>query len=237
LKHLTWQPLVIQLSGGVTARGPGALSQELRYRPDIDGLRAIAVLSVIAYHFNVGPVPGGFIGVDIFFVISGYLITGIVVEKLDIDAFSFIDFYQRRIRRIFPALGTMLLFMLASGLTVLLRTDELFTVSTAPFGPLYHSIALGAAFVTNFGLLHETAYFSPNANAQPLLHLWSLAIEEQFYIVWPLLLYGARAMRVQYLAFALAVAAVSFGINVLTLPARPVKVSEAGSQKQAAYVR
>ncbi len=144
---------------------------ELRYRPDIDGLRAIAVLSVIAYHFNVGPVPGGFIGVDLFFVISGYLITGIIVEKLDIDAFSFIDFYQRRIRRIFPALVTVLLFMLASGLTVLFRTDELFRVSTVPFGPLYHSIVLGAAFVTNFGLLHETAYFSPNADGQPLLHL------------------------------------------------------------------
>jgi peptidoglycan/LPS O-acetylase OafA/YrhL len=191
------------------------------YRPDIDGLRAIAVLSVIAYHFNVGPVPGGFIGVDIFFVISGYLITGIIVEKLDIDAFSFIDFYQRRIRRIFPALVTVLLFMLASGLTVLLRSDELFRVSTAPFGPLYHSIVLGAAFVTNFGLLHETAYFSPNADSQPLLHLWSLAIEEQFYIVWPLLLCGARAMRVQYLAFALAIAAVSFGINVLTVHTDP----------------
>jgi peptidoglycan/LPS O-acetylase OafA/YrhL len=192
------------------------------YRPDIDGLRAIAVLAVIAYHFHIGPLPGGFIGVDIFFVISGYLITSIIVGKLDADSFSFLDFYQRRIRRIFPALATMLLFMLVSGLTVL-ETDELFRMSSASsFDLLYRSIATGAAFLTNFALLHETTYFTASADAQPLLHLWSLAIEEQFYIVWPLLLYGgARAMRAQYLPLALTVAAVSFGINLLTVHTDP----------------
>ena len=204
------------------ATGRGSLSHYYGrvYRPDIDGLRAIAVISVVAFHFDIGPVAGGFIGVDIFFVISGYLITSIIVGKLDADNFSFLDFYQRRIRRIFPALATMLLFMLVSGLT-LLKTDELFRVSDSSFDLLYRSIAIGAAFVTNFALMHEATYFTETANAQPLLHLWSLAIEEQFYIVWPVLLYGARFMRVQYLPLALAVAAVSFGINLLTVHTDP----------------
>jgi len=194
---------------------------ERAYRPDIDGLRAIAVISVIAYHFHIGPLPGGFIGVDVFFVISGYLITGVIAAKLDVDAFSFLDFYQRRIRRIFPALATMLLFMLVSGLTIL-GADELFRVSASRFDLLYRSIAVGAAFVTNFAQLRETTYFTQSADAQPLLHLWSLAIEEQFYIVWPLLLYGTRVMRVQYLPLALAIAAVSFAINLLTVHTDPM---------------
>jgi peptidoglycan/LPS O-acetylase OafA/YrhL len=190
------------------------------YRPDIDGLRAIAVISVIAYHFHIGPVPGGFIGVDIFFVISGFLITGTIVSKLDVDAFSFLDFYQRRIRRIFPALAVMLLFVLVLGLTFL-REDELFRVSASPFGLLYYGVAAGAAFITNFTLLHKADYFAQTAASQPLLHLWSLAIEEQFYVVWPLLLYGIRAIRAKYLPFVLAIAAASFAINILSVHTDP----------------
>jgi peptidoglycan/LPS O-acetylase OafA/YrhL len=191
------------------------------YRPDIDGLRAIAVLSVIAYHFHIGPVPGGFTGVDIFFVISGFLITKAIADKLDLDAFSFLDFYQRRIRRIFPALVTLLLFTFAAGLSVL-RQDELFRVSPgSPSGQIYRGIAAGAAFVTNFTLLRNADYFTQTATSQPLLHLWSLAIEEQFYIIWPLLLYGVRAIKARHLPVALAIAAISFGINILTVHADP----------------
>lgn len=209
-------------SAGAVKSGWTSLHDYLRrgYRPDIDGLRAIAILSVIAYHFHIGPVPGGFIGVDIFFVISGFLITGTIVSKLDVDAFSFLDFYQRRIRRIFPALVVMLLFVLLLGLTFL-REDELFRVSASPFGLIYYSVAAGAAFITNFTLLHKADYFTQTAASQPLLHLWSLAIEEQFYVVWPLLLFGIRAVRAKYLPFVLAIAAASFGLNILSVHADP----------------
>ena len=189
------------------------------YRPDIDGLRAIAVLAVVAFHFNVGPVPGGFTGVDIFFVISGYLITGNILDTLRAGSFTFSDFYQRRIRRIFPALLVVLLFTFATALTVR-RDDELFSV-LRPFGATYHGIVAGAAFVTNFTLLHGSNYFTQTGTTQPLLHLWSLAIEEQFYIVWPLFLFGLFRLRLVALPFVLAIAAVSFGFNVLTVQTSP----------------
>jgi peptidoglycan/LPS O-acetylase OafA/YrhL len=191
------------------------------YRPDIDGLRAIAVLSVVAFHFNIGPVPGGFIGVDIFFVISGFLITGNIVERLDAGTFSFLDFYQRRIRRIFPALIVVLLFTLALG-SLALKDGDVFRVTTgSPFEQMFSSVGLGAAFLTNFALMQSVDYFTQTASTQPLLHLWSLAIEEQFYIIWPLLLYGIRFIKMRYLPFALAIAAISFGINIFTVYADP----------------
>jgi peptidoglycan/LPS O-acetylase OafA/YrhL len=189
------------------------------YRPDIDGLRAIAVLGVVAFHFNVGPVPGGFTGVDIFFVISGYLITGNILDNLRAGSFTFSDFYQRRIRRIFPALLVVLLFTFVTALTVR-RDDELFSV-LRPFGATYHGIVAGAAFVTNFTLLHGSNYFTQTGTTQPLLHLWSLAIEEQFYIVWPLFLFGLFRLKLVSLPFVLAIAAVSFGFNVLTVQSSP----------------
>jgi peptidoglycan/LPS O-acetylase OafA/YrhL len=189
------------------------------YRPDIDGLRAIAVLAVVAYHFNVGPVPGGFIGVDIFFVISGYLITASIIDNLRAGSFTFADFYQRRIRRIFPALLVVLLFTFATALT-LRRDDELFSV-LRPFGATYYGIVAGAAFVTNFTLLHTTNYFTQTGTTQPLLHLWSLAIEEQFYIVWPLFLYGLFRLKLVSLPFVLVIATLSFGSNVYTMQSNP----------------
>jgi peptidoglycan/LPS O-acetylase OafA/YrhL len=202
--------------------GDLAKAQAVDYRRDIDGLRAIAVLSVIAFHFHIGPVPGGFTGVDIFFVISGYLITGNITSRLDLSAFSFLDFYQRRIRRIFPALVVVLLFTFAVGFA-LLREDELFRVgSVAPFRQICRDIAAAAVFLINFTLMRESNYFTQTATTQPLLHLWSLAIEEQFYVVWPLLLYSVRAIKAKYLPFVLAIAAVSFGINVLTVHADPI---------------
>lgn len=153
------------------------MSLHPKYRPDIDGLRAIAVLSVVGFHaFGV---QAGFIGVDIFFVISGYLISSILFADLQKNELSIVDFYRRRIKRIFPALLTVLLFCFGLGWFTLLA-DE--------FLALNKHIAAGLAFVSNLVLLGESGYFDSASNSKILLHLWSLGIEEQFYIFWPLLL-------------------------------------------------
>lgn len=191
------------------------------YRPDIDGLRGLAVLSVVAYHFDIGRLPGGFIGVDIFFVISGYLITDIITSHLNSGSFSFIGFYRRRIRRIFPAL----LLVLAAYFVVAfftLTSSEAFSVTETTFQNICWAVLAGAAFFTNFAQLHDTNYFAQTAASSPLLHLWSLSIEEQFYIAWPLLLFGIRTIRTKYLPFIVAVLAISFCINVLTVHAEPM---------------
>jgi peptidoglycan/LPS O-acetylase OafA/YrhL len=149
------------------------------YRPDIDGLRAVAVLCVLAYHAAPQALPGGFIGVDIFFVISGYLITGIIASDLARARFTLAGFYARRIRRIFPALALVLAATLAYGALVLLPQE---------FSLLGRDTAAGAAFVANLAFWSEVGYFDRDAATKPLLHLWSLGVEEQFYILWPLLL-------------------------------------------------
>ena len=156
------------------------------YRADIDGLRAIAILSVVVFHAFPNLLPGGFVGVDIFFVISGFLITGLIVSDLDADRFSFRDFYARRIRRIFPILSVVL------GSTVLFGWFVRFSDA---YGTLGKHMAAAAAFISNFVYLGESGYFDADANAKPLLHLWSLAIEEQFYFVWPVMLVIARKTR------------------------------------------
>ena len=149
------------------------------YRPDIDGLRAVSILAVVGYHAFPASVPGGFVGVDIFFVISGFLITRIIVTELATDCFSILAFYRRRVRRIFPALIVVLATTYAVGWMVLLPRD---------FKLLGDNIAGGAGFVANFVQLRALGYFAPDASTNPLLHLWSLGIEEQYYIFWPLLL-------------------------------------------------
>ena len=151
------------------------------YRPDIDGLRALAVLPVVAFHAAPGLVPGGFVGVDIFFVISGFLITGIIVDGLDRGRFTVGGFYARRVRRIFPALAVVLAAVLAYGAVVLLPQE---------MALLGRDTAAGAAFVANLSFWAEVGYFDREAAAKPLLHLWSLGVEEQFYILWPVLLWG-----------------------------------------------
>jgi peptidoglycan/LPS O-acetylase OafA/YrhL len=150
-----------------------------KYRPEIDGLRAIAVVSVLLFHAFPKRFPAGFIGVDIFFVISGFLITSILLNQVGKGSFSYIDFYSRRIKRIFPAL----LLVLASTFLAswyILMPDE--------FAQLARHVAAGAAFLANFALWSESGYFDTAADTKPLLHLWSLAVEEQFYIVWPILI-------------------------------------------------
>jgi peptidoglycan/LPS O-acetylase OafA/YrhL len=153
---------------------------QLSYRPDIDGLRAVAVMSVVLYHFGIfGALSGGFIGVDIFFVISGFLITSLIMADLKVGSFSLLGFYQRRIRRIFPAMLVVLAASLVAGYFFLLPGD---------YTSLGVSAAYSAASLANWYFLQNTGYFDRAADLLPLLHLWSLSVEEQFYLVWPLLL-------------------------------------------------
>lgn len=184
-----------------------------KYRPDVDGLRAIAVLSVVGFHAFPEWIRGGFIGVDIFFVISGFLISSIIFNSLHQSSFSFTEFYSRRITRIFPALILVLVFSFILGWHVLLA-DE--------FKQLGKQIAGGAAFISNFILWRESGYFDNTAETKPLLHLWSLGIEEQFYFVWPLLLWAAFKFRFNLMAMALSIAGISFLLNVLNITKDPV---------------
>jgi peptidoglycan/LPS O-acetylase OafA/YrhL len=151
------------------------------YREDIDWLRAVAVLAVVAFHFEAPAVFGGFVGVDIFFVISGYLITGIIQSELQSGRFSFAQFYERRVRRLLPALYAMV------ALTAIPSFHYLLTSERSEF---FRSIAAVVTFTSNFFFWFQTGYFDHAAVEKPLLHTWSLAVEEQFYLALPLLLWG-----------------------------------------------
>ncbi|MGJ3703133.1 acyltransferase family protein [Variovorax sp. AFSI2.2] len=179
-----------------------------KYRPDIDGLRAVAVLSVLGYHAFPQWIKGGFIGVDIFFVISGFLITTIILGSFEGDGFSYREFYARRVKRIFPALVLVLAATFAFGWYALLPHE---------WEQLGKHVAAGAGFVSNFAFWSEAGYFDNAAETKPLLHLWSLAIEEQFYIFWPVLLGLAWKRKWRVLAVVGAVAALSFLLNVSTI--------------------
>jgi peptidoglycan/LPS O-acetylase OafA/YrhL len=178
------------------------------YRPDIDGLRAVAVLSVIGFHAFPSWFRGGFIGVDIFFVISGFLITTILLKSFDHDQFNLVEFYSRRIKRIFPALILVLAAAYAVGWLVLFAFE---------YKNLGKHIAASAGFVANFVLWNEAGYFDSSAETKPLLHLWSLGIEEQFYILWPLLLYLAWKCRFNLLLVSVFILFFSFVLNVYTV--------------------
>jgi peptidoglycan/LPS O-acetylase OafA/YrhL len=184
-----------------------------RYRPDIDGLRAVAVMLVINFHAFPEAMPGGFIGVDIFFVISGFLITGLIARDLDAKRFSLLTFYNRRIRRIFPALIVVLCATLALGW---------FWMLPQPFARLSSDVFASAAFAANFALMLQSGYFDIEAAKKPLLHLWSLGIEEQFYLVWPLTLMLAARLRLKLFSVATAIALASFALNVALIGRDPV---------------
>ncbi len=184
----------------------------MKYRPDIDGLRAVAILPVVAFHALPGVLPGGFIGVDVFFVISGYLITSIILSDLGRGIFTVGTFYRRRVRRIFPALGVVLVACLAVGYRFL-TADEYRQLGNHTLG--------GAGFVQNLILWHDVGYFDNASDTKPLLHLWSLAVEEQFYIFWPLLLALAVRFRIRVAWFVAAVAAVSFACNLAFVARSP----------------
>jgi peptidoglycan/LPS O-acetylase OafA/YrhL len=151
------------------------------YREDIDWLRAIAVLAVVAFHFEAPAVFGGFVGVDIFFVISGYLITGIIQSEVRGGTFSFARFYERRVRRLLPALYVMVALTAIPSLHYLLTSERL---------EFFRSVAAVVTFTSNFFFWLQTGYFDHAAVEKPLLHTWSLAVEEQFYLALPLLLWA-----------------------------------------------
>lgn len=145
----------------------------LAYRPDIDGLRAVAVLLVVAFHLGFTRLRGGFVGVDIFFVISGYLISSTILHDFELSGFSAWCFYERRIRRIFPALFVMLLIISVFACVYFLPTElEHFAVS----------LISSTGSVSNIYFFNQSGYFEAPAATKPLLHTWSLAVEEQFYI-------------------------------------------------------
>lgn len=153
--------------------------QAVRYRPEIDGLRAVAVLSVIIFHLNNRWLPGGFLGVDIFFVISGFLITNIILSEIQNGSFSFRDFYTRRIKRIYPA------FIAAVSLASVIAS-QIFLYED--FNQMRKTIELSTVFLSNIYLGFRLGYFDLSADENPVLHIWSLAVEEQYYLLYPLLL-------------------------------------------------
>ena len=181
-----------------------------RYRPDIDGLRAIAVLAVLGFHAFPRFCPGGFVGVDIFFVISGYLISTIIFDDVASGRFTYAGFYSRRIRRIFPSLVTVLLAVLVVGLLLDFSTE---------FARLGIHVAAGAAFLSNLILWRESGYFDIDSAYKPLLHLWSLGVEEQFYIVWPLVIAAVSGRRILWVVAAILL--VSFATNIAIVGSEP----------------
>jgi peptidoglycan/LPS O-acetylase OafA/YrhL len=180
------------------------------YRHDIDGLRAIAVLSVILFHINPHWLPGGFVGVDVFFVISGYLITGMVTKELAEGTFTFRRFYERRIRRILPALWVLLIVCVPVSWLVMLPDDAV------PMGKsaIWSTLAMANVY---FWREVSTDYFAPQSAQLPFLHLWSLGVEEQFYVLWPvalLLIWRIAHARAQGVAFAVSLAIVLTSVFV-----------------------
>lgn len=151
----------------------------ITYRPEIDGLRAIAVLSVMIFHLNPSWLPGGFLGVDIFFVISGYLITSIISKEMQTGQFSFAKFYNRRIKRIYPAFILVMVIVSICSSFIFVRTES---------EQLRKTIELAFVFLSNFYLSYRQGYFDLSANENPIVHIWSLAVEEQYYLFFPVLL-------------------------------------------------
>ena len=198
------------IGGGIswlpaTASADAAGIAHAKYRPDIDGLRAVAVLPVVFYHLNISLISGGFVGVDVFFVISGYLITSLISAEMTEGTYSIAKFYVRRARRIFPALFVMCAICALVVFVFCLPSD------TKRFSA---SLAAATLFASNFYYFFTSDYFAPAADAQPLLHTWSLAVEEQFYIVFPLILllvrrYFARRERLIFIVLALVSLAIS----------------------------
>lgn len=180
----------------------------ITYRPDIDGLRAIAVVSVLIFHTFPTLLPGGFIGVDIFFVISGYLISSILLRDLTNNRFSIKQFYLRRIRRIYPALLIVLLSCFMIGWFFLVADD---------FKQLSKHIAGGAFFVSNLMLIQEAGYFDTASSTKPLLHLWSLGIEEQFYLIWPPILCLLWRFKTKLGLMVSTLLLLSLGYNLLLI--------------------
>jgi peptidoglycan/LPS O-acetylase OafA/YrhL len=183
------------------------------YRPDIDGLRAVAILSVVAFHLSPDLLRGGFLGVDVFFVISGFLISTIIFKSLANDGFSFLEFYAHRIRRIFPGLVLVIAFCLFVGWHALLPTE---------FVLLGKHVIASTLFTENFRLWREAGYFDISTSLKPLMHLWSLAIEEQFYLAFPLILWVGWRLRLNLFAIVAAIFAASFAFYLNDVDHQPI---------------
>ncbi len=203
---------VSPLSHNVSAISP-VNGSPISYRRDIDGLRAVAILSVILFHAFPTAVAGGFVGVDVFFVISGFLISGIIFAGLQDGRFSLRMFYVRRICRLFPALLVVLAFCLIAAWFILLP-DE--------YRQLGKHVGGAAIYMSNFVLRREAGYFDTNADLKPLLHLWSLAIEEQFYIAWPFVAVFAYRRRIDLFNLIAFLLAVSLVYNLIRITRNPV---------------
>jgi peptidoglycan/LPS O-acetylase OafA/YrhL len=186
--------------------------RELHYRADLDGLRGIAILAVVGFHAFPTHVPGGFVGVDVFFVLSGFLISTLILKQLRASTFTLSDFYIRRVRRLFPALVVVLGGCLLLGWFVLLPEE---------FKNLGKHVGAAAAFILNFSVWREGGYFDPAATLNPVLHLWSLGIEEQFYLAWPLVLLLLWRRRRALVGTIAALIAASFIANIVFAHADP----------------
>ncbi len=179
----------------------------MKHNPVIDGLRAVAILPVVMFHALPGYAPGGFVGVDVFFVISGFLISGLIFDGVACNSFSLGTFYAARIRRIFPALLVVLAAVLVAGWWLLFPIEMI---------RLGHQIVASAAFAANIYFWSQAGYFSPDATTYPLLHLWSLGVEEQFYVVWPLVITLLWRCNRAILPAIVVVGAASLAVSLLT---------------------
>lgn len=185
----------------------------LRYRADIDGLRAIAVVSVVLFHARVEGFGGGFVGVDVFFVISGYLITALILAEVREGRFSIVSFYERRVRRIFPALFTVIMFSSVVSYFLFLP------INFSDFGK---SVVATAVFLSNILFWTEAGYFAGSAELKPLLHTWSLAIEEQFYIFFPIfIIFVDKFLKGRFVVFTVPVLLISFLISIWAVANAP----------------
>ncbi|RAU48704.1 MULTISPECIES: acyltransferase family protein [unclassified Pseudomonas] len=181
-------------------------------RRDIDGLRALAVIPVVLYHFGFGVFSGGFVGVDVFFVISGFLITSIIVREIGAGRFSFVDFWARRARRIIPALTVMMLAALVVGWVLMPAND---------YSQLGRAVRYQAMFASNILFMRQDGYFNPASDFKPLLHTWSLSVEEQYYILFPLLMVALTRYFRHWRWILLGVLVVSFALNVGMVKRQP----------------
>lgn len=183
-------------------------TREIAYRPDVDGLRAIAVMAVVFYHFSLGPFSSGFTGVDVFFVISGFLITQTLLADHERGEFSLLRFYERRFKRILPAMLVVLLASIVVG-AVLLAPPDLESLGRS-------GVYSAFGFANIYFFLH-TGYFDPSSDMQPLLHMWSLGVEEQFYLFWPLLMwrvFSQKGSTRSIVTMLISISAVSFAMSV-----------------------
>lgn len=186
---------------------------DIKYRSDIDGLRALAIVPVLLFHAGFTTFSGGYVGVDVFFVISGFLITSILLKDIRNNTYSILDFYERRIRRIFPALFAVILFVLVVSPFALLPDDYSF---------LPKEIAGALLFVSNIVSWRKSGYFSSDAEERPLLHTWSLGVEEQFYIFAPILLFFIiSTLKKKPDLFLLAIFAASFLLSIFLTEPKP----------------